>query len=267
MSASRQDNAALQLTAYLDGELDAASALVLERRLAEDEFLKAEYVRLLSLRRAVRSIAQYDLPADLKARVKSTLDKNRLGPSARPLAVNPPRRVGRSRQRSWSFQGLAAAAVLGAVISSSVVLMINRYNLRQSVVSQVVAGHIRSLVAPQPFDVASSDSRTVKPWFTARVREVPQVVDLSPQGFMLVGGRLDVVGHDPVATIVYTHAAHTISLTTLPPGQSVSDRAVAGYNVRSWDDAECTYMVVSDLPNADLVAFERAFSAESYENK
>jgi anti-sigma factor RsiW len=267
MSASRQDNAELQLTAYFDGELDAASALVFERRLAEDEFLKAEYVRLLSLRRAVRAIAQYDLPADLKARVKATLDKNRLVPAVRPVAVNPQRQVGRSRPRSWSFQGLAAAAVLGAVISSAAVLMINRYNLRQSVVSQVVAGHIRSLVAPQPFDVASSDTRTVKPWFTARVHEVPQVVDLSPQGFKLVGGRLDVVGHDPVATIVYTHAAHTISLTTLPPGQSVSDRAVAGYNVRSWDDAECTYMVVSDLPNADLVAFERAFAVESYENK
>jgi anti-sigma factor RsiW len=251
------------MNAYFDGELDAASALVFERRLADDELLKAEYVRLLSLRRAVRSIAQYELPAGLQARITSTLDNYRPGRAARLAEVTPPRPVARLRQRSWSFQGLAAAAVLGAVISSAVVLMTNRYSLRQSVVSQVVAGHIRSLVAPQPFDVASSDSRTVKPWFSARVHEVPQVVDLAPQGFMLVGGRVDVVGHDPVATIVYKHAAHTISLTTLPPGQSVSDRAIAGYNVRSWDDAECTYMVVSDLPNADLLAFERAFSAES----
>jgi anti-sigma factor RsiW len=89
------------------------------------------------------------------------------------------------------------------------------------------------------------------------------VVDLAAQGFMLVGGRVDVVGHVPVATIVYKHAAHTVSLTTLRPGQSVSDQAIAGYNVRSWGDAEFTYIAVSDLPSADLATFERAFSAGS----
>jgi anti-sigma factor RsiW len=271
MSAPLKDNAELQMNAYCDGELDAAAGRVFERRLAQDEFLKAEYTRLLSLRRAVRSIEQRELPPDLQARIKSRLDADHPGPAARPAQmVNPVttemsrlRQAKSSRQRSWSFRALAAAAVLGAVISSAAMLTIDRYNLRRAVVSQVVAGHIRSLMAPQPFDVASSDSRTVKPWFTARVHEVPQVVDLAPQGFTLVGGRVDVVGHDAVATMVYKHAAHTISLTTLPPGHSVSDRAIAGYNVRSWDDAECTYIAVSDLPRADLATFEHAFSVES----
>jgi anti-sigma factor RsiW len=87
------------------------------------------------------------------------------------------------------------------------------------------------------------------------------VPDLAAQGFALLGGRVDVVGHDPVATIVYKHAAHTVSLTTLRPGQSVSEQMIAGYNVRSWSDPNFTYVAVSDLPGADLVAFERAFSA------
>jgi anti-sigma factor RsiW len=275
MSASRPDNTELQMSAYFDGELDAASARVLERRLANDALLKAEYARFLSLRHAVRSIAPCDLPSDLLARVASTLDADSQAATARPvltiaqensqamIQASPLRWAGRSRQQSWSFRALAAAALLGAVLSSYVMVTINRYNLRQAIAGQVVAGHIRGLIAPQPFDVASSDSRTVKPWLTARVHEAPQVVDLAAQGYRMVGGRVDVVGHDAVATVVYTHAAHTISLTTLPPGQSVSDRAIAGYNVRSWDDAECTYMVVSDLPHAELVAFERAFTTES----
>jgi anti-sigma factor RsiW len=267
MNASRPDNAELQMNAYFDGELDAASARAFERRLANDAFLKAEYARFLSLRHAVRSIAPSDVPSDLLARIASTLDAAGLGEAARPALamaqVTPLRSPVRSRQRSWSFRALAAAALLGAVISGYAMVTINRYNLRQAIASQVVASHIRSLMAPQPFDVASSDSRTVKPWFIARVHEAPQVVDLAPKGFALVGGRVDVVGHDAVATVVYKQAAHTISLTTLPPGQSVSDRAIAGYNVRSWDDAECTYMVVSDLPNAELVAFERAFTIEA----
>src|ERR1700730_6411618 len=257
MIASMRDNDQLQMNAYCDGELDPASAIEFERRLAGDETLKAQYNRLLSLRRAVRSLPQYDVPAGLQARIQAALDADRPGQANRPV------QLGRPRQRSWSFQALAAAAVFGAVISSSVMLTMERYDLRDDVARQVVAGHIRGQLAPQPFDVASSDRHTVKPWFTSRLPESPQVPDLAAQGFTLVGGRVDVVGHDPVATIVYKHAAHTISLMTLRPGQSVSDQAIAGYNVRSWSDAQFTYVAVSDLPSADLAAFERAFSAGS----
>ena len=87
--------------------------------------------------------------------------------------------------------------------------------------------------------------------------------DLAAQGFTLLGGRVDVIGHDPVATIVYKHAAHTVSLTTLRPGQTIPEQSIAGYNVRSWSDGEFTYIAVSDLPNADLAAFQRAFAAAS----
>jgi anti-sigma factor RsiW len=264
MIASIKDNDELQLNAYCDGELDPASAIAFERRLADDEILKARYDRLLSLRRAVRSLPQSEVPPGLLARINANLDADDTGQVVGfPGRADRPGQVARLRQRSWSFQALAAAAVFGAVISSSAMLTIERYDLREDVARQVVAGHIRGQLASQPFDVASSDRHTVKPWFTSRLPESPQVPDLAAQGFVLVGGRVDVVGHDPVATIVYKHAAHTVSLTTLPPGQSVSDRAIAGYNVRSWSDAEFTYIAVSDLPSADLAAFERAFSAGS----
>jgi anti-sigma factor RsiW len=263
MIASMKDSDELRLNAYCDGELDPASAIEFERRMADDESLRVQYNRLLSLRRAVRSIPLYDVPPGLRARIKSTVDADRPGQAGGPVQAGYARQAGRTRQRSWSFRALAAAAVFGAVISSSVMLTIARYDLHEDVARQVVAGHIRGQLAPQPFDVASSDRHTVKPWFTSRLPESPQVVDLAPQGFMLVGGRVDVVGHDPVATIVYKHAAHTVSLTTLPPGRSVSDQSIAGYNVRSWSDAQFTYIAVSDLPSADLETFERAFSAGS----
>jgi anti-sigma factor RsiW len=251
MIAFIKDDDEQQLNAYCDGELDPASSIEFERRLANDVSLKARYNRLMLLRRAVRSLPQFEVPPGLRARINSKLDADRPGQAARP------------RPRSWSFQALAAAAVFGAVIASSVMLTIGRYDLREDVGRQVVAGHIRGQLAPQPFDVASSDRHTVKPWFTSRLPESPQVPDLAAQGFALVGGRVDVVGHNPVATIVYKHAAHTVSLTTLPPGQSVSDQSIAGYNVRSWSDAQFTYIAVSDLSGADLATFERAFSAGS----
>src|ERR1700732_4681277 len=263
MIASMKDSDELRLNAYCDGELDPVSAIEFERRMADDESLRAQYNRLLSLRRAVRSLPQYDVPPGLRARIKSTVDADRPGQAGGPGQAVRTRRAERARQRSWSFQALAAAAVFGAVISSSVMLTIERYDLHEDVAREVVAGHIRGLLAPQPFDIASSDRHTVKPWFTSRLPESPQVPDLAAQGFVLVGGRVDVIGHDPVATIVYKHAAHTISLTTLPSGQPVSDRAIAAYNVLSWSDGEFTYIAVSDLPSADLAAFQRAFAAAS----
>jgi anti-sigma factor RsiW len=249
MIASLKDNDELMLNAYCDGELDPVSASEFERRLASHESLKARYDRLLSLRQAVRSLPQSDVPASLQARIQSRLDAER------------PSNVTVLRRRSWSSQALAAAALLGAVLSSSVMMTVDQFAQRENVGSQVVAGHIRGLLAPQPYDIASSDRHTVKPWFTARLPESPQVPDLSAQGFTLLGGRVDVIGHDPVATIVYKHAAHTVSLTTLRPGQPVPDQTIAGYNVRSWSDKDFTYVAVSDLPAADLAAFERAFSA------
>jgi anti-sigma factor RsiW len=263
MVASLRDNVELQLNAYYDGELDPVSANEFERRLANDASLKAQYDRLLTLRQAVRSLPQYKMPGGLRARIQSTLDADRPVQVERPGQVGPAAQARRLRQRSWSFQALAAAAVFGAVISSSVMMTIERYDLHENVAREVVAGHIRGLLAPQPFDVASSDRHTVKPWFTSHLPESPQVPDLAAQGFVLLGGRVDVIGHDPVATIVYKHAKHTVSLTTLQPGQSVSDQTIAGYNVRSWSDAEFTYIAVSDIPAEDLEAFERAFSEGS----
>jgi anti-sigma factor RsiW len=263
MIALMKDNDELQMNAYCDGELDPASAIEFERRLSGDESLKARYDRLLSLRRAVRSLPQYDVPAGLQARVRSALDADRPAKADRLVQSSRPVQAGRPLRRSWPFQALAAAAVFGAVISSSVMMTMDRYDQHEEVARQIVAGHIRGLLAPQPFDVASSDRHTVKPWFTSHLPESPQVPDLAAQGFVLEGGRVDVVGHEPVATIVYKHAKHTVSLTTLPPGQAVSDQTIAGYNVRSWSDAEFTYIAVSDIPPEDLASFERAFSEGS----
>ncbi len=257
MIATLRDNDELLLTAYCDGELDPADASEFERRLQSDESLKVRYSRLMALRRAVRSLPPAELPAGLQARIQASLNAEQAGAERanRVGSVTVPRR------RNWSFQALAASAVIGAVISGSVLKTIDHFGQSDTVASEVVAGHIRGLLAPQPFDIASSDRHTVKPWFTSRLPESPQVPDLSAQGFALLGGRVDVIKDRPVATIVYKHAAHTVSLTTLRPGQSVPDQTIAGYNVRSWSDGNFTYVAVCDLPSADLAVFERAFSA------
>lgn len=257
MAASVQDNDELQLSAYCDGELDAVAAGQFERRMAADDKLRARYTRLMSLRQAMRALPQADMPSDLQARIQARLKAEQASTERATNVSN----VTVLRRRNWSFQALAASALIGAVISGSVIKTVDRVGQGDTVASEVVAGHIRGLLAPQPFDIASSDRHTVKPWFTSRLPESPQVPDLAEQGFVLLGGRVDVIENRPVATIVYKHAAHTVSLTTLKPGQSVPDQSIAGYNVRSWSDANFTYVAVCDLPSADLAVFERVFTA------
>src|SRR5437879_2392367 len=110
MIASMRDSNELQMNAYCDGELDPASAIEFERRLAADETLKAQYTRLLSLRRALRSLPKYEVPTDLQTRIQSALDADRPGQVDRPGRANRPVQAGRPRQRRWSFQALAGAA-------------------------------------------------------------------------------------------------------------------------------------------------------------
>lgn len=231
------------LQAYCDGALDPTGAAEFALRMESDPALRAKHDRIMALRRSLRLLPKDEAPRGLLARVTSAVDAEGM------------------KTKAWPWRAMAAALLMGIVLTSGVMLSLDRYSARRQIASSIVANHIRALLAPQPFDVASSDRHTVKPWFTTRVPESPQVVDLAAQGFVLAGGRVDVVGRDPVATIVYKHAAHAVSVTTLRPGQTVPAEAVAGYNIRSWSDRDFTYVAVSDLPNEDLEVFEHAFIA------
>ena len=262
MAASLHDNDELQLSAYCDGELDPVAAAEFERRMAADSGLRGRYTRLMSLRAAMQALPQTDMPSNLQARVLARLNAEQADAErAADLGGSNVAVLRRRPSRTWSFQALAASALIGAVISGSALKTIDRFGQGDTLASEVVAGHIRGLLAPQPFDIASSDRHTVKPWFTQRLPESPQVPDLAENGFVLLGGRVDVIDNRPVATIVYKHAAHTVSLTTLKPGTRVPEQNIAGYNVRSWSDGNFTYVAVCDLPNTDLAVFEREFAA------
>src|SRR5260370_25351797 len=117
MIASMRDNDELQMNAYCDGELDPASAIEFERRLAGDETLKAQHDRLLSLRRTVRLLPQYEVPAGLQARIQSALDADQPRQGDRPGRSRRPVPARSRPPRSGSLQALSPAALLGAVLS------------------------------------------------------------------------------------------------------------------------------------------------------
>jgi len=242
----------LLVHAYLDGELDPAHALEIERRLAEDPALAAEHARVAALRRLIAErLPREEAPPGLARRIEAAIGA--------PAATARPPSLSSSRP---SWRALAASVVLAACVASGSTWWVLRPGPAGTVADMVVSNHLRALMAPQPFDVASSDRHTVKPWFSGRIPEAPRVVDL--EGFPLVGGRVDVIGRVPVPTLVYRHRQHLISLSALPAGalpSAAPSRAIAGYNIVSWTDGGITYWAVSDLAAADLDGFAKAFRA------
>jgi len=245
MTPSLPNSDELTLQAYCDGELDAVAAGEFERRLAADANLQRRRDQVIALRSKLREVSEEATPPDLAARVKASLEARR------------------QPERRWPLRGLAAGLLIGVLAGSVMTLVVGQYRNDTTATGIIVGNHIRGALAPQSFDVASSDRHTVKPWFAARVPESPKVPDLASAGFALAGGRIDVIGQTPVPTIIYKHAAHIVSVTALPGDQTVNSVTIAGYHVRSWRDGSFTYAAVSDLPEADLAAFERAFIAES----
>ena len=119
-------------------------------------------------------------------------------------------------------------------------------------------------IAGQPFDVASSDRHTVKPWLAGRTTVSASIVDLASQGFPLAGGRVAVVDRIPAPTLVYRHGEHLVALTELPldargarAGGGIE--TIDGYHVARWSDANLSYVAVSDMDEKTLADFVATF--------
>jgi anti-sigma factor RsiW len=160
------------------------------------------------------------------------------------------------------FGGFALGSALSAAAAASLVLTFIHGDQEQAVAGEVVAAHIRSLQAGHLMDVATSDQHTVKPWFNGRVDVAPPVIDLTAEGFTLLGGRLDYIDGETVAVIIYQRRRHVINLFVA--GGASTPKAVSqtiqGYNVRHWSQEGLAFWAVSDLAGVELDDFAQGIT-------
>jgi anti-sigma factor RsiW len=252
-AAALPDDPVLLVHAYVDGELDPATALAVERRIAADPALAAEQRRVEALRRAIAErLPRPSLPPELRGKVERAVGLAR--PARRPawlaLAASLLISAAAGSGATWLALAPAGRPAPDAALATHEALL---------------SAHLRALMAPTPADVLSTDRHTVKPWFAGRVAEAPRVVDLAAEGFPLVGGRIDVVGTAPAPTLVYRRRQHVISLIALRAAgaaDSAPTRATLnGFNLVGWTDRGVAYWAVSDVAAPDLLELARLFRA------
>jgi anti-sigma factor (TIGR02949 family) len=246
------DDARLLIHGHLDGELDLASDLQIERHLEECPHCAREYAALRAMRTRLKDEGfRFAAPAELKERIRRSI------PASAPRRANayPARRAAWVRRAGRFAVPMAIGAMLALVIAPRTI----GRNADQRVADEVVASHVRSLMATHLMDVASTDQHTVKPWFNGKLDFSPPVTDFAKEGFPLVGGRLDYIEDRPVAALVYQHAKHVINVFMWPSsGHETSPQRIEtehGYHVDQMFVAGMNCWVVSDLNPQELDRF------------
>lgn len=242
---------------YADGELDLRTGLDLEQHLNQCASCAREYQSAVALRSGLRqNLPYYEASAALRNRIRSSTRA-----AFRAETGFRWRREFMSSAWRWS---MAAAAILLVAIGVRA-LIAGPPSSRDVLEREVVASHVRSLMANHLTDVLSSNQHTVKPWFDGKLDFSPIVLDLSAREFPLVGGRLDYIDSHPVAALVYRYRLHVINLFTWPTARTTQTpthiETQAGYNSVHWSESGMEYWAVSDVARPELERFAQLVRA------
>src|SRR4030095_2358420 len=163
---------------YLDGELDPITSQAIEQHLRECGRCDPAYKTHGALIRAIGNATPYfKTSAELRERIQSSLREKttehpvRNGVPGAQVLLHKRQSEPRSilSQAPWNWLGLAAAIILSATIVLNVMPRLQRPGVDQFLATQLIASHVRSLMANHLTDVASSDQHTVKPWLDAKL--------------------------------------------------------------------------------------------------
>jgi anti-sigma factor RsiW len=242
------DKTQLLVHALVDDELDASHSREVEAHAATCARCAAKLAAARDLQKVLRgNELHYAAPASLRASIDRAMPKP-AAPSRRSL-----------------LKGFAFGSVVTAAAAAGVTFVIVGSDRDERVLGEAVSAHLRSLQADHLTDVLSSDRHTVKPWFNGRIDLAPPVIDLTAQGFTLIGGRLDFIDGKPAAALVYRRRVHVINLfVTQGLGAALATPKLVvmqGFNILRWTDQGLNLMAVSDLVQDELEEFAAKFEA------
>jgi anti-sigma factor RsiW len=243
------------IAAYVDEELSVQDLLRASSHLNGCTHCNADYRQMLLLRDTVCANAtRHAAPRYLRSRIQN--DLKRAGTANSGMARFSP--------LPWRWINLGAGVACATVFSVVLGLQALAPASNAGLDEELVASHYRSLLVDHLTDVASSDQHTVKPWFTGKLDFSPPVLDFAPEGFALVGGRLDYIARRPVAALAYRHRQHVINLFVWPDDGRTRGKpgSVQGFQLVHWIQSDMNCWLVSDLNPEELDQFRSLLSRE-----
>jgi anti-sigma factor RsiW len=256
------DEAEILIHALIDNELDASHAREVEAHIATCPRCTAELAAYRQMREAMnKTDLRFTAPESLRQRIDEALPK----PAAATANVVP------LTSRRSLLRGFAMGSAMSALAATLLVAVVVRQDGQQLIESEIVSSHLRSLQPGHLIDVVSTDQHTVKPWFNGKLDVSPPVIDLTAQGFTLIGGRLDYVDARAIGAVVYKRRAHVINLfvaqTSNAARKPAKIEAIQGFNIRRWSDRGLNYWAVSDIGADELAEFGEKFEAAVRDSK
>lgn len=290
------DEARPLVDASVDHELSAADEWRVREHLAGCVPCRRAVAQVEAVSRITREAPYHRAPAELAARIVAALPPVVAADGAEIPSERTPERAAPARGRGWldglrgwrdrlrpgaATTGPSGVGTSGLAWAGSGVLLLCALGVALTLhlrapaadgafVDELVASHIRAQISGRDIDVISTDRHTVKPWFNGRIDYAPPVEDFAAQGFPLVGGRLDYVGRERVAVLVYHFRKHVIDLYVFPSGtpgkpgegqQGATPRVSDGYALLRWQAAGMTWWAVTDAGPDALVGLRAALVA------
>jgi anti-sigma factor RsiW len=205
---------------------------------------------------------------EISAAIRDKADYHRAPDSlvADVLAALPDDAAEAPRRPRWQFWLAQAAAMAGvAFVTWTATMGYLRPGENDRLATEILASHVRATLGKRLYDVASSDQHTVKPWLSARLAYSPPVADLSAHGFELLGARLDHVGGQPVAVLVYGRRKHIVEAYVWPARGRVAGLSLKhdGFNIERFAAAEMEFWLVSDLNRNELGDFAQLLARQA----
>lgn len=171
-----------ELMAFVDGELEAGRAQVIEQQAQHDGELAATLAALRAQQQALRASLDPVLDEPIPARL---------------LRSNSPTRFSRPRVAAalvWLTLGVIAGSQLsGLSFLTDQPAFARRHaahDLPRFVHQAVVAYGVFAPEVHHPVELGSADAQALNTWLSKRLQRQMQAPDLTQLGFSLVGGRL-----------------------------------------------------------------------------
>jgi anti-sigma factor RsiW len=242
-----------RVQAYFDGELDALTAVDVERHCEGCAECRAHIQSLGEVRTALRGeLSDVSVAPALRARILRALDGEDASGTAR-------REAQPKRWRLPPFWKGAFSGIAGGAIAAGIAFFVMLPSFTNPLLDDLVGAHVRSLMPDHLIDVQSTDKHTVKPWFAGHTDVSPVVADFEQQGYRLIGGRADYFEHQRAAVVVYQHGRHVINVFSWAGGQRglPKNTTRSGYHLAFWRSGDLAYCAVSDTAWDELLRLTR----------